>query len=222
MEFGERVATEAACLDYLAPRAGRKGSSVLRVAGHAWVLERRQTSLTVGCGSSRPGRSPHSRTFYASGRGAERAIGGRGRHGSRSRAQPASEPDRAATEGIRALSIARTTKSDVTVRDSSDSTSGSPASTRRRLGSFARHWRRKMGPSNGPRMPSSRIELGRERPWPRNPGPWLNCERWCAEEDSNLHGGIPPQGPQPCASTNSATGAGAPEYRPLDSVRRPR
>src|SRR5204863_3555567 len=31
----------------------------------------------------------------------------------------------------------------------------------------------------------------------------------CAEEDSNLHGGIPPQGPQPCASTNSATGAGA-------------
>jgi hypothetical protein len=43
----------------------------------------------------------------------------------------------------------------------------------------------------------------------------------CAEEDSNLHGGIPPQGPQPCASTNSATGAGAPEYRPLDSVRWP-
>ena len=30
----------------------------------------------------------------------------------------------------------------------------------------------------------------------------------CAEEDSNLHGRILPQGPQPCASTNSATGAG--------------
>ena len=29
----------------------------------------------------------------------------------------------------------------------------------------------------------------------------------CAEEDSNLHGPIGPQGPQPCASTNSATGA---------------
>src|SRR6478609_8606733 len=31
----------------------------------------------------------------------------------------------------------------------------------------------------------------------------------CAEEDSNLHGGNPPQGPQPCASNNSATGARA-------------
>src|SRR4051794_16960508 len=30
----------------------------------------------------------------------------------------------------------------------------------------------------------------------------------CAEEDSNLHGPFSPQGPQPCASTNSATGAG--------------
>jgi hypothetical protein len=30
----------------------------------------------------------------------------------------------------------------------------------------------------------------------------------CAEEDSNLHGPYSPQGPQPCASTNSATGAG--------------
>jgi hypothetical protein len=29
----------------------------------------------------------------------------------------------------------------------------------------------------------------------------------CAREDSNLHGPIGPQGPQPCASTNSATGA---------------
>src|SRR5262245_41152492 len=32
--------------------------------------------------------------------------------------------------------------------------------------------------------------------------------RQCAEEDSNLHGTYIPQGPQPCASTNSATGAG--------------
>src|SRR5204863_10018618 len=39
--------------------------------------------------------------------------------------------------------------------------------------------------------------------------------RKCAEEDSNLHGGIPPQGPQPCASTNSATGAGLAQYRRL-------
>ena len=31
----------------------------------------------------------------------------------------------------------------------------------------------------------------------------------CAREDSNLHGPISPQGPQPCASTNSATGAWA-------------
>ena len=29
----------------------------------------------------------------------------------------------------------------------------------------------------------------------------------CAREDSNLHGSCLPQGPQPCASTNSATGA---------------
>jgi repressor LexA len=29
----------------------------------------------------------------------------------------------------------------------------------------------------------------------------------CAREDSNLHGPFSPQGPQPCASTNSATGA---------------
>ena len=29
----------------------------------------------------------------------------------------------------------------------------------------------------------------------------------CAREDSNLHGPYSPQGPQPCASTNSATGA---------------
>src|ERR1700744_2190703 len=31
----------------------------------------------------------------------------------------------------------------------------------------------------------------------------------CAREDSNLHGPYSPQGPQPCASTNSATGAWA-------------
>src|SRR5437588_9785052 len=31
----------------------------------------------------------------------------------------------------------------------------------------------------------------------------------CAREDSNLHGPFSPQGPQPCASTNSATGAWA-------------
>ena len=38
--------------------------------------------------------------------------------------------------------------------------------------------------------------------------PHLRGLRSCAEEDSNLHPGIPGQGPQPCASTNSATGAG--------------
>jgi len=37
---------------------------------------------------------------------------------------------------------------------------------------------------------------------PRHAGPFR-----CAREDSNLHGPISPQGPQPCASTNSATGA---------------
>jgi hypothetical protein len=36
----------------------------------------------------------------------------------------------------------------------------------------------------------------------------------CAREDSNLHGPYGPQGPQPCASTNSATGAGGGEYSP--------
>src|SRR6476646_6923336 len=34
----------------------------------------------------------------------------------------------------------------------------------------------------------------------------------CAREDSNLHGPYSPQGPQPCASTNSATGAWAAQY----------
>ena len=34
----------------------------------------------------------------------------------------------------------------------------------------------------------------------------------CAREDSNLHGPYSPQGPQPCASTNSATGAGGGQY----------
>ena len=43
--------------------------------------------------------------------------------------------------------------------------------------------------------------------------PQMRGFRSCAEEDSNLHGGIPPQGPQPCASTNSATGAGRAQYR---------
>ena len=37
---------------------------------------------------------------------------------------------------------------------------------------------------------------------PRHAGPYS-----CAREDSNLHGPFSPQGPQPCASTNSATGA---------------
>src|ERR1700676_3884856 len=37
---------------------------------------------------------------------------------------------------------------------------------------------------------------------PRSAGPFR-----CAREDSNLHGELSPQGPQPCASTNSATGA---------------
>ena len=36
----------------------------------------------------------------------------------------------------------------------------------------------------------------------------------CAREDSNLHGPYSPQGPQPCASTNSATGAGGGQYNP--------
>src|SRR5579884_2051068 len=36
----------------------------------------------------------------------------------------------------------------------------------------------------------------------------------CAREDSNLHGPYSPQGPQPCASTNSATGAGGGQYSP--------
>src|ERR1700694_5828974 len=34
----------------------------------------------------------------------------------------------------------------------------------------------------------------------------------CAREDSNLHGPYSPQGPQPCASTNSATGAWGGQY----------
>jgi hypothetical protein len=40
-------------------------------------------------------------------------------------------------------------------------------------------------------------------------GPPLTGVGWaqCAREDSNLHGELSPQGPQPCASTNSATGA---------------
>src|ERR1700732_3757736 len=42
--------------------------------------------------------------------------------------------------------------------------------------------------------------------------------RKCARVDSNHHGEISPQGPQPCASTNSATGAEvasiAPEFEP--------
>ena len=36
----------------------------------------------------------------------------------------------------------------------------------------------------------------------------------CAREDSNFHGPYGPQGPQPCASTNSATGAGGGQYSP--------
>ena len=47
----------------------------------------------------------------------------------------------------------------------------------------------------------------------------------CARVDSNHHGPYGPQGPQPCASTNSATGARPAEYRPartvVASVRRP-
>src|ERR1700731_4444411 len=40
----------------------------------------------------------------------------------------------------------------------------------------------------------------------------------CAREDSNLHGPYSPQGPQPCASTNSATGAGGRSIGRVDSV----
>jgi hypothetical protein len=42
----------------------------------------------------------------------------------------------------------------------------------------------------------------------------------CAQGDSNSHGGFPPQGPQPCASTNSATGACAvADYRHGPAIR---
>ena len=53
-------------------------------------------------------------------------------------------------------------------------------------------------------------------PWQRESPAFAGLSS-CAEEDSNLHPGIPGQGPQPCASTNSATGAGgtARAQRPL-------
>src|ERR1700724_2084825 len=38
----------------------------------------------------------------------------------------------------------------------------------------------------------------------------------CAREDSNLHGELSPQGPQPCASTNSATGAEGASIAPAE------
>src|SRR5205807_7903042 len=43
----------------------------------------------------------------------------------------------------------------------------------------------------------------------------------CAREDSNLHGPYSPQGPQPCASTNSATGAWAASIAPLEHRKAP-
>ena len=42
---------------------------------------------------------------------------------------------------------------------------------------------------------------------PRSEKAWLAGLFQCARMDSNHHGEISPQGPQPCASTNSATGA---------------
>jgi hypothetical protein len=42
----------------------------------------------------------------------------------------------------------------------------------------------------------------------------------CAREDSNLHGPFSPQGPQPCASTNSATGAWAASITPAAGLDR--
>ena len=54
-------------------------------------------------------------------------------------------------------------------------------------------------PRRGPSAPGALIEKA----------PTLRGFSPCAREDSNLHGPISPQGPQPCASTNSATGAWA-------------
>ena len=51
--------------------------------------------------------------------------------------------------------------------------------------------------------------------------PAISREKSCARVDSNHHGEISPQGPQPCASTNSATGAGAPSIAPARLLPRP-
>ena len=64
---------------------------------------------------------------------------------------------------------------------------------------------------------TSALAPARERKSPASAGLFQ-----CAEEDSNLHGEISPQGPQPCASTNSATGAGAAQnYSREGAGRRP-
>jgi hypothetical protein len=65
---------------------------------------------------------------------------------------------------------------------------------------------------HGQQLPPS---TGRSSTRPRNiKKPRVAGLSQCAREDSNLHGSCLPQGPQPCASTNSATGARARQYRP--------
>src|SRR4029079_3207336 len=63
-------------------------------------------------------------------------------------------------------------------------------------------------PSFVPTLPELRSPAG--EPTVTN---WRS-KRLCAGEDLNLHGPYSPQGPQPCASTNSATGAWGAEYSP--------
>jgi hypothetical protein len=63
------------------------------------------------------------------------------------------------------------------------------------------------------------LEAPAEQPRKRSRFPGLSQ---CAREDSNLHGPFSPQGPQPCASTNSATGAWVGQYRPGKEPNRPR
>jgi Phage integrase family len=62
--------------------------------------------------------------------------------------------------------------------------------------------RRDHGPRGGPRLVRARND--------KNPA--ITGFSECAREDLNLHGPYGPQGPQPCASTNSATGAWAEKY----------
>src|SRR3954447_23248041 len=65
-------------------------------------------------------------------------------------------------------------------------------------------------PARGQLLPKCCQPVRTERPratsQKRETRSWSGL-RECAQGDSNSHGGNPPQGPQPCASTNSATGA---------------